>query len=78
MQCRDEVLEVVRDLVAERPDKVFRSQEVAGAMRTRGSRYATSTILSCVNTSMCVSASGNPANRRGDLERVGRGRYRLI
>jgi hypothetical protein len=75
MNCRDEMLEVIRDLVTGQPDHAFRPQDVSNAMRARGSQYATSTILSCLNFQMCVNAR---ANRFSDVERVGPGQYRLI
>ncbi|WP_412027900.1 hypothetical protein [Deinococcus yunweiensis] len=78
MTCREAILQVVRELVQDRPDRVFWTFEVLERMRWSGSPYPASTIRSAISMEMCVdTASAVPPLYR-DLERVGRGRYRLL
>lgn len=74
--CREEVLAVARLLHAEGRED-FSPADVVDAMRAAGTRYAESTIRTHVVSRMCADAPDNHGTTYDDLERVGRGRYRL-
>lgn len=77
MTCRDEILTVVRSLVAGRPGRDFTVLEVVDAMRASGSRYAESTVRTHVTSLMCADAPQHHGTKYADFEHVGHGRYRL-
>ena len=78
MTCRDEILAVARKLSRDRPDGTFTAQEIVTAMRERGTRHLDTTIRRHVATQMCRNAVGDSAGKYNDLERVERGRFRLL
>jgi hypothetical protein len=78
MTCRDEILAVARKLSRERTDGIFTTQEIVAAMRERGTRHLDTTIRRHVATEMCSNAAGPGAGKYQDLERVGRGQFRLL
>ncbi|GHF61494.1 hypothetical protein HNQ07_004169 [Deinococcus metalli] len=77
MTCRDEILSVIRRLIQDRPDGEFGLSEVIQAMRTERSPYHKGTIMSYITSFMCANAPSARYRKYNDLERVGRGRYRL-
>lgn len=52
--------------------------EVVAAMRRLGTSYAEQTIRTHIGSVMCIDAPSNHAVAYPDLERVDRGRYRLV
>ncbi|MFL5759982.1 MAG: hypothetical protein ACJ789_09595 [Thermomicrobiales bacterium] len=77
MTCRDEVLESFRRLSAGDPTATFTPQQIIDDMQKRGSRYAESTVRTHFTARMCGDAPKHHAVTYDDLERVGRGLYRL-
>lgn len=78
MTCRDEILTVARALSKLRPDGTFTAQDVVAALRARGTKHLDITIRRHVSTEMCRNAAGSTAAKYHDLERVARGRFRLL
>jgi hypothetical protein len=78
MTCRDEVLSVARSLAGRSSDSTFSLAEILAEMSRRGTQYPESTIRTHVASVMCVNAPENHAVVFADLERVGRGLYRLV
>lgn len=77
MTCRQEILNIIRSLVQDRPDGEFGVAEVIRAMRAQRSQYPKGTVMSHVTSFMCANAPRARNRQYDDLERVGRGRYRL-
>ncbi|THF88269.1 hypothetical protein E7T09_03420 [Deinococcus sp. KSM4-11] len=78
MTCRDDILAVARILARQSADGTFSSQEVVAALRARGTTHLDTTIRRHVASEMCRNAVGANAGKFHDLERVERGRFRLI
>lgn len=64
--------------MSDREDQTFTMAEVVAAMRRAGTVYAEQSIRTHIGSSMCVNAPTNHAVTYSDLERVERGRYRLV
>jgi hypothetical protein len=75
--CRDEILAAIVRLERESPDGTVSPQDVVDALARMGSRYPASTIRTHVTSKMCADTPEHHARVYDDLERVGRGRYRL-
>ncbi len=78
MTVRSEILQTIRGLVASRADQTFSMIEVLDAMHRRGTQYADQTIRTHIGSVMCINAPSNHAVAYPDIERVERGRYRLV
>lgn len=78
MTVRSEVLKAARALSAASPDGTFSPTAVVELLQRWGTRYRESTIRTHVVSAMCVNAPDNHAVKYPDLERVSRGRYRLV
>jgi hypothetical protein len=75
--ARQEILAAARSLAARSSDSTFTVEDVLNELHRRGTRYADGTIRTHVVSSMCADAPVNHAVVYSDLDRVGRGRYRL-
>ncbi len=78
MTCRTDILAVARILSLQSADGTFTAQDVVAAMRARGTTHLDTTIRRHVSSEMCRNATGSTAARYHDLERVERGRFRLL
>lgn len=78
MTCRDDILTVSRALSRQSADGTFTAQAVVAALREKGTRHLDTTIRRMVSTEMCRNAAGPQAGKFHDLERVSRGRFRLL
>ncbi|GGR92719.1 DUF7669 domain-containing protein [Deinococcus sedimenti] len=80
MTCRAEVLAAARSLSGGTADGTFSIQDVVQTMRTLGTRHTDAEVRLHVSTVMCRNATGKHRLNASfhDLERVSRGRYRLI
>ena len=76
--CRSEILDAMRSLQSRHGRKVFDLSEIIQEVLARGSTYAESTIRTHVASIMCANAPTNHGTTYKDLERVGRGQYRLL
>ncbi len=72
--CRDLILEAARRLETE-GHSTFTIPQVLNHLR--GSGYPESTIRTHVSSRMCIDAPDHHGTVTADLERVGRGQYRL-
>lgn len=78
MTVRSEVLKAARALSAASPDGTFSPAEVVELLQRWRTTYGEATIRTHVVSAMCVNAPDNHAVKYADLERVSRGRYRLV
>ena len=78
MTARDEVLAAARSLAARSEDGTFSLANVISELRRRRSAYEESTIRTHVTSKMCSNAPDHHDTVYDDLERVDRGRYRLV
>ncbi|GGK19855.1 hypothetical protein GCM10008955_11580 [Deinococcus malanensis] len=78
MTCREEILAVARTVSRQHADQTFSIQDIVAGMRARGTKHLDTTIRRHVSTHMCVNAAGPEAGKYKDLERVSRGRFRLL
>jgi hypothetical protein len=69
--CRQEILQVARDLTA-RGLVPFSPAQVIAELKQRGTRYQESTIRTHVVDAMCVDSTYERATSYSDLRRVGR------
>lgn len=77
MTCIGEVLKAVRFLVDSSADGTFRPIDVVNRMQRMGTSFSESTIRTHIVSRMCQNVPINHAVKYDDIERVGRGRYRL-
>lgn len=75
--CRDEILKCVKRVTTAKGTSSFTIVEIVACMRARGTAYAESTIRTHIASRMCRDAPDNHAVTYTDLDRVGRGVYRL-
>ncbi len=74
MTARDEILETIRANHLE----VFTPDEIVSLMQRAGTRYQPSTIRTHIVSRLCKNAPDNHQSTYEDIERVGRGVYKLI
>jgi hypothetical protein len=75
--AREEILAAARKLAGRSPDRSFTLMEIIAETRRSSSRYAESTIRTHVTSRMCADSPDHHGTTYDDLERLGRGRYRL-
>lgn len=75
--ARGEILEAIKAVTLRSGREVFDITDVVQEMVRRGSRYAESTVRTMVTSHMCLTSMGAGSDKHADLERVGRGLYRL-
>ncbi|GHF61487.1 hypothetical protein HNQ07_004168 [Deinococcus metalli] len=78
MTCRDEILSELQELLKVRPQREFRLGEILRRMAWRNTPYVRVTISNYVTAVMCVNSNAKDGGQYQDLERVGRGVYRLL
>lgn len=78
MTCRQEILEVARDLARRTPHGTFAMREILAEMRVRETPYTEGAIYMHVASVMRQGAVRHRGVHFDDLERVGRGVYRLV
>jgi hypothetical protein len=77
MTCRDEVLTAMRRLRSRHGRDVFGLDEIVQEVRAVTSSYTESTVRTHVTSRMCKQAPAHHGTVYGDLDRAGRGLYRL-
>ena len=77
MTCRDEILSAFRRLIFRHHRDVFQLNDIVREVKAATKRYTESTIRTHVTSKMCEQAPDHHATVYPDLDRVGRGRYRL-
>ncbi|GLY85988.1 hypothetical protein Airi02_039170 [Actinoallomurus iriomotensis] len=75
--ARREILAAIRELLDRSVGETFTPEQVVAEMRRRGTGYAESTIRTMVTAHMCSNAPDNAGTTYDDLERIGRGIYRI-
>jgi len=78
MDCRDEILRVVRQIIKSKGKNEFTIIEVIRHMNNNGTGYAESTIRTHICSKMCVNAPDNHDITFNDLERIRKGVYKLL
>ena len=77
LTCRDEILAAIRRLQSRHGRAAFRLDEIAQEVRAATNRYNESTIRTQVVSKLCKQAPVHHGTVYDDLDRVGRGLYRL-
>ena len=77
MTCRKEIIEAFRRLRRRHGRDTFTPLEIIQEVQAATTRFAESTIRTHVCAHMCKQAPVNAAVVYNDLDRVGRGLYRL-
>lgn len=75
--ARYEILQAIRAVLARSGDTSFTVAQVIAEMTRRDTGYPKSTISTMITAHMCRNAPDNAATTYDDLERIGRGIYRL-
>lgn len=78
MTCREQILEVARELARRAPHGHFAMREILAEMRARETPYTEGAIYMHVASVMRRGAVRHRGVHFDDLERVGRGVYRLV
>jgi hypothetical protein len=76
--ARREILDAVQAVLTRSGASTFTLAEVLAEMARRGTGYAEGTIRTMVTSHLCRNAPDHAATTYDDLERVDRGRYRLL
>ncbi|GAB2966449.1 hypothetical protein GCM10027184_13760 [Saccharothrix stipae] len=76
--ARREILDAVQAVLTRSGASTFTLAEVVAEMARRGTDYPESTIRTMVTSHLCRNAPDHAATTYDDLERVDRGRYRLV
>lgn len=77
MTCRDQVHAALARLERRHDRHVFALDEIVQEVLATTTRYSEQTIRTHVASRMCADAPRHHAVTYSDLERVGRGRYRI-
>jgi hypothetical protein len=77
MSCRDEILDCARAIIEHKGENEFTIEDILTCLRRHGTKYTNSTIRTHVTSRLCANAPDHHAITYSDLERTGRGTYRL-
>lgn len=77
MTTKEQVLLAARAITGQRGSSIFSPQDIVDYLRLIGTDLKDSTIRTHVCSVMCHNAPQNHLNKSDELERVGRGLYRL-
>jgi hypothetical protein len=77
MTCRSEILSFMAGSAKHEVGRVFTVKEVVDGMMAAGTVYKPSTIRTHITSRMCANAPNNHAVTYHDVERIGKGTYRL-
>lgn len=78
MGCRNELLVLIRELIAEKENNEFSLGEVVKIAKETNFPYPESTVRTHICAKMCVNAPEHHKDKTEDLERVSRGLYKLL
>ncbi|MBM7587322.1 hypothetical protein JOC86_003895 [Bacillus pakistanensis] len=76
--CREEMLQVVQQLVKAKGKNKFSTQEVLDEMERAGTIYKDSTIRTHLTSKYCVGTKKHHQTVYDDYERIGHGLYALV
>ena len=75
--ARREILDAIGAVLTRSRRDTFTPAEIVAEMTRRGSGCAESTVRTMITAHLCWNAPDNAGTTYDDLERLGRGRYRL-
>ena len=75
--CRDELLEVLTNLVNRKHKNEFTIAEAVEEMLNNNTVYSEQTIKTHISSRCCVNSPKNHATKFDDYERIARGIYRI-
>lgn len=75
--CRDAVLDAMRALQQRHGRDTFKLEEIVHEVQSGTSSYKESTIRTHITSKMCATSPDHHSVVYADLERVGRGMYRM-
>ena len=78
MECRDEVLNAVQQIIKAKGINEFTIQEVVSRMINNGTNYKDGTIRTHIVSRLCANAPDNHNITYDDFERISRGIYKLL
>lgn len=76
--CRDEIISAVRTITQQKGDNCFTIGEILDFLKQRNSIYSESTIRTHITSKLCANAPDHHSVVYDDLERIGRGKYKLL
>lgn len=76
--CRDEMLQVIKQLVKAKGRNKFSVQEVLDAMKRTRTTYSDSTIRTHLTDKCCVETNQHHQTIYNDYKRIGHGLYALV
>jgi hypothetical protein len=77
MTAREQILGAIGAVTLRAGRETFSPDEIVRELHRLGSPYSDSTIRTHITSRMCANAPGHHGVTYDDLERVGRGEYRL-
>jgi len=78
MSCRDEILNVVSQLISTKGINEFTTSEVLHYMMDNGTQFKESTIRTHITSRLCGNAPDNHGTTYNDFERIGVDKYKLL
>lgn len=75
--CRDELLEVIKEIVRKKNVNEFTVAEAIEAMKNNNTVYSESTIKTHITSRCCANAPKHHGTTYDDYERVVKGVYRM-
>ena len=78
MDCRDEILRIVRQIIKSKGKNEFTIIEVIRHMNNSGTGYAERTIRTHISSRLCTNSPDNHAVTYNDFERIRKGVYKLL
>jgi len=78
MTCRDEIIDVVHQIVESKGKNEFTIPEVIDQMANNGTQYTNNGIRTEICNRLCVNSPKNHAVKHDDFERVDRGVYKIL
>ncbi|WP_163582079.1 TetR/AcrR family transcriptional regulator [Gracilibacillus saliphilus] len=77
ISCREEMLQVTRQLMKEKGKNEFSVQEVLDEMKKAGTTYKDSTVRTHLTSKCCVGTKPHHQTVYDDYQRIERGLYSL-
>ncbi len=78
MGCRNELLVLIKEIVAEKEINEFSLGEVVKRAKESNFPYPESTVRTHICAKMCANSPEHHKDKTEDLERIGRGIYKLL
>ena len=78
MGCRNELLVLINEIIAEKETNEFSLGEVVKRAKERNFLYSESNVRTHVCAKMCANAPEHHKDKTEDLKRISRGLYKLL